>query len=481
MKKSSRAKKTKRAKKIRFLMLFSFIFLTVFTSFYYFKFYSTKKVTASNISKKNMCKKSKTADAIPASILNSNNEITDSQNKDLRKFPYPYNAMIALCSDIDDTTVDEFKTYHKFLNTKEKTPYGEGLGLDIGDSMWMYMANNIDYKVDNQGINSADSIMTFFRGTDITQNHNADEITHFINSGWIDCIHTFGDFSSRNEKRTSFNRKLAQSAWDTLNSINFKPTVWINHGNKSNRQNFGAYGTSNFMNYQQGDNPQSPYYHSDLTIGNGIKYVWDSINDSNFGHDFPLYEISLRDGKKVWGFYRYTNNVENNRIFWTWIPAHIHQQLNKDNLDSLVNNKYYSIVGQHFGVNTEDLFTDENINSLKLLKSYETNGKIIVAKTSRLLNYANVHKYLMYNKVTEDNKTYINISSVDDPIFGKYVPTLDNIRGLTFYCNDPKNTVILLNKNKISSDVLEMNPKDSTGQASVSIKWFEPNYTDYAK
>ena len=77
-------------------------------------------------------KKSKVSDEIPRNVLkslNSYNESADSQDKDLRKFPYPYNAMLAISSDIDDTTLEEFKTYHEILNTKEQTPYGQGLGL----------------------------------------------------------------------------------------------------------------------------------------------------------------------------------------------------------------------------------------------------------------------------------------------------------------------------------------------------------------
>jgi hypothetical protein len=486
MKRPTRIKKSRKAKKIRLLKLISFISLILVTSFFCFKLYASKNlknistVSATSNLQGSKSKKNKTTDTIPEGILNSNNETTDSKNKDLRKFPYPFSSMLAICSDIDDTTLDEFQTYHKFLNTKDQTPHGEGLGLDIGDSLWMYMADNIKSTVDTQG-NGVDNIMTFFKGTDKVERHNANEIIHFIDSGWIDCIHTFGDFSTKNEKGTSFNRKLAENAWNTLNSINFKPTVWINHGNKSNKQNFGAYGTSNFMSYQQGDNPSSSYYHTDLTIGNGIKYVWNSLGDSNFGHDYPLYEISLRDGKKVWGFYRYTNNLVNNKMDWTWTPKDIHRQLTKDNLDSLVSNKQYSIVAQHFGVSAEDLFTEDNIKSLKLLKEYETNGKILVGKTSRVLNYANIHKYLMYNKLTEDGKTYINITSINDPIFGKSTPTIDNIRGITFYCDDPENTVLLLNKAKISSDDLQKNPKDDTGKSSISIKWFKTDYNDYTK
>ncbi|WPC43256.1 hypothetical protein [Clostridium sp. JS66] len=485
MKRPTRIKKYKKAKKIKFVISIFFILLVLAACFWGFKFYNSKKLAnnvkvSANNPAKTKCKKNKTADSIPESVLNSNTETKDSENKDIRKFPYPFKSMLSICSDIDDATLEEFQTYHKFLNTKEKTPYGEGLGLDIGDSFWMYMGDNMKSTVDTEG-HGVDHIMTFFNGTSKTEKHNADEMTHFMGSGWIDSIHTFGDFSTKSEKNTLFNRKLAENAWNTLNSIGFKPTIWINHGNKSNKQNFGAHGTSNFMSYQQGDNPNSSYYHTDLTIQNGVKYVWNSLSDSNFGHSYPLYELSLRDGQKVWGFYRYTNNLVDGKMDWTWTPEHIHRQLTKENLDSIVNNKQYSIVAQHFGVNTEYLFKPENIQSLKLLKEYETNNKILVAKTSRLLNYADVHKYLMYNKLNEDGKTYINISSVDDPIFGKFTPTIDNIRGITFYCDDPENTVLLLNKNKISSDDLQVNSKDETGKASISIKWFKPDYTDYTK
>ncbi|WP_411681754.1 hypothetical protein [Clostridium thailandense] len=471
-------------KKLKPLFILLFLLIVGFGLSKYLQLNSVKttaKVTANtDIEKPHIKKKLQTTDAIPEGVLNSNAETYDSQNTDLRKFPYPYSAMLAICSDIDDTTLEEFRNYHRFLNTKEKTDAGEGIGLDVGDSMWMYMADNVKYKVDKYG-NGVDSIMTYFKGISKSEKHNSNEIVHFYKSGWIDCLHSFGDFSTKNEKGTSFKRDLASNAWQTLKSDNIKPVVWINHGNKSNRQNFGAYSTSSFMNYQQGDNPKSYYYHTDLTIPNGIKYVWNSLNDNNFGHDYPLYEISLRDGAKVWGFYRYTNDLVNGKIDWTWVPKYLHKQLSQSNLDSIVTNKQYSIVGQHLGVDAEDLYSDDNIKSLRLLKQYENDGKIVVTKTSRLLNYANAHKYLMYNKVTNDDLTYINITSINDPIFGKYVPNIDNVRGITFYCDDPKNTILLLNKTKIDNNELQINSKDETGKSSISIKWFKQDYTDYTK
>lgn len=393
-------------------------------------------------------------------------------NINLRKFPYPYNSMLAVCSDIDDATLDNFKIYHQFLNTRENTAHGEGLGLDVGDSMWLYMGDNYS---------NADNVMTYYKGIDINNKHNADEITHFIKSGWIDCLHTFGDFSTDNEEGTLFQRNLAENGWRTLTSIGFSPKVWINHGNRANTQNFGAGNASSFMSYQHGDDPKSNYYHTDITIGNGIRYVWNSLNSNIFGHDFPLTPISLRDGRKVWGFGRYTNVKTNGQIDWVWTPKELHREITRSNLDSIVKNKQYCILAQHFGVNTSDLFTDENLNALYLLKQYQDNNKILIADTTRLLNYAVAQKYIKYNVTIEKGITYINISAINDPIFGTISPEINNLRGITFYTKDPQNTVILINNKAVSTDVVQINPIDDTGKASIGIKWFAPDYTDYTK
>ena len=47
-----------------------------------------------------------------------------------RKIPYPYKAALAICNDIDNTnTLQEFLTIQEFLNTKNQTVMGEGIGL----------------------------------------------------------------------------------------------------------------------------------------------------------------------------------------------------------------------------------------------------------------------------------------------------------------------------------------------------------------
>src|SRR3990170_7384841 len=61
----------------------------------------------------------------------------------LRKFPYPYKAALAIASDIDSTsTLEKFLEIQEFLNTKNITNMGEGVGLDIGNSFFMFHPKN---------------------------------------------------------------------------------------------------------------------------------------------------------------------------------------------------------------------------------------------------------------------------------------------------------------------------------------------------
>lgn len=55
-----------------------------------------------------------------------------------RRFPYPYKALLAIAADVDSTSPWKFLRIHRFFNTL--TPaiphYGDGVGLDIGNSFF---------------------------------------------------------------------------------------------------------------------------------------------------------------------------------------------------------------------------------------------------------------------------------------------------------------------------------------------------------
>ena len=57
-----------------------------------------------------------------------------------RRFPYPYRALLAICSDLDETT--DGTAYHelmRFLNTAGESALGPGAGLEVGNSIFFDM------------------------------------------------------------------------------------------------------------------------------------------------------------------------------------------------------------------------------------------------------------------------------------------------------------------------------------------------------
>ena len=422
-----------------------------------------------------------TEEGIPDTVKHALENATNSTTLDqLRKFPYPFDAMLAISSDIDNTTVEKFETYHQFLNTLVKTSHGQGLGLDIGDSTWFYVANDSLIKLDKEG-HKIEYSMSYFQGLNPNSHKDADKIIKYYKVGWIDSLHSFGDFS-RNDRSIKFTRELAVAAWKAMNESGIKPKVWLNHGSESNVQNFGAYNSKTLFKYHAGDDPKSPYYHTDLTIDNGIRYVWNSIGMSQFSTDNPLFPIKLRDGRQVWGFQRYTHDVVNGKYDWKWEPHELHRQITKQRLEQLVKDRKFSIVAQHLGKGSDGFpFNPIDIQALQLLKSYQDEGEILVARTSRLLDYARAHKFVRYSIVQIEDKTYININSIDDSVFEPTKLTIDEIRGLTFYVDNPDKTYVLLNLTLIPNEQLQRNAPDSSNKKSIGVKWYMPDYTDYSQ
>ena len=95
----------------------------------------------------------------------------------LRRIPYPYRAMLVICSDLDETP-DRHVYFEimRYLNTTGFTIMGPGLGLEVGNTIYFDMPpDQFSYwNTDDKG-----------RGM----------IRALIRSGHIDCLHSFGDLA----------------------------------------------------------------------------------------------------------------------------------------------------------------------------------------------------------------------------------------------------------------------------------------------
>jgi hypothetical protein len=375
---------------------------------------------------------------------------------EMRPFPYPYRAMLALCSDIDNTTPQQFLYAHSFLNTREETPMGGGLGLDVGNSFWMFMASDSGDIVDRHG-NGMDAVMTWFHGTSDIEK-DAGMIAYYFQKGWIDSIHSWGDFSRQDEGEFLFTREMAERAAAALAARDIRPTVWINHGNAANSQNMEA---RDRKTYRQGARPGSDAYHADLTVPLGIRFVWFSDNDRRFGRQDILYPVTLADGQNVWGFRRYTPG---------WSVYSLHEQLSDENLDAIVRDGLPVVVAQHFGgTNYWFPFLSTTTQALRNLAERQERGEILVARTSRMLEFLRVRDHLVY----EYTEGVVNILAIDDPQLGvDGNPALDSLRGMTFYVDDMARAELRVNGRPTPEHLL-VRARDETGRDTIGVAWFE--------
>ncbi|TCP63578.1 hypothetical protein EDD73_1173 [Heliophilum fasciatum] len=403
-----------------------------------------------------------------------------------RKFPYPYQAAVAITSDIDGTTIDKFGEIHEFLNTRASTAMGSGLGLDIADSCWMYIGTNIAGKVHPDGRTLQDQ-MSYWRGTS-SQPAHAEAIRHYLRCGWIDSLHSYGDFNRQDGQDIAFSRRLAEQAANEWQKRGMQFPVWIDHGNAANVQNFGGADQDN-LHYQQGDNPASPYYHTDLLGSSGITFLWGSTRstaEAKLGRNSLLFPLTLRDGRRYWGFYRYTNSGldANGQPVWNWSAHLLKNQLNEVNFQALKSANAYASFAQHLGghANLPHPFRPLEWEPLQALAAEYHRGDILVARTARLLRY-NVTDLFVHWQAAEDpadpRRAIIRITSIDDPVRGSFVPTVDDLRGLTFYCDDPWRVTLHINGVPLDPQLVQRNPPDARGQASIGVAWYPADRTNY--
>ncbi|WP_290589181.1 hypothetical protein [Alicyclobacillus sp.] len=398
----------------------------------------------------------------------------------MRKFPYPYKAMLAISSDADHETLRKFNLIHEFLNTTAPTPFGKGLGLDISDSFFLYNGSNLTHPIDYANVPIRDEF-TYFRGVS-DKPYFASVIDRYIHCGWIDTMHTFGDFSRQDASQTLFNRRLAVQGIQALKRAHDFVTVWTDHGNESNVDNFGAYGTRRFYDYQQGGNPKSPYHVTDLLIPYGIRFVWADQPSDVFGHDSIIYPLRLPDGRRVWGFWRYTNSgyLRNGLPEWNWTVDDLASQLTIGNLLHLEWWHQYAIIAQHLCADNERNPLPQNaISALRLLARQYHEGNILVARTSRLLQYNVTQKYLRYYVTHDGDKAVIHLTWIDDPVLGRHAVTLADIRGVTFYTSDPERTQIDIWNTPLNPKLIQDNRSDGVAP-SVEVKWYPPDTRNYA-
>ncbi|MHC1725285.1 MAG: hypothetical protein AB9866_04605 [Syntrophobacteraceae bacterium] len=405
----------------------------------------------------------------------------------LRKFPYPYKAALAICSDIDRTrTAEQFIKIQRFLNTSFPTEMGKGVGLEIGNSFFMWPRNK--------------NVFSYF------SNRPLDKIIikRFIEAGYLDVLHSWGEGCD--------DRRYAINAVSELDSNNLKIKVWVNHAMVKNNLGFS------FPNYHldKGDNKNTEHYHADVTIPYGIKFVWTGASTwvigqntttsietftGSFDSHYPFkstinilkafskhilsllgilhsrydkhsYNDLVRpyildDGQKVYEFMRYDNHFDG--IGKGAFAKTMHYNLSTRVINQLKKVNGYAILYTHFGINDgcKEVICEDTQAALRLLEQEFRTGEVYVSTTSKLLSYHINHKFLRWSFKQDEAETHITINCIDDPIFGKFIPCEDDLQGITFYVPKEKKARVFIGTREILGIV--RNSEDEANRQSVTI------------
>lgn len=357
----------------------------------------------------------------------------------LRKFPYPFFAMLAICSDLDETP--DRHTYYeimRFLNTREETAMGCGVGLEVGNTIYFDMPpDQFSYwNTDDTG-----------RGM----------VRDLIRSGHIDCLHSYGDLATT--------RAHAGRALDELARHGCRIEAWVDHGTAPTNFDGGIMKGS-------GDLLDSPAFHADLTLGFGVEYVWRGRVTSVIGQNAPrtfagqwttahplssgktvlkeftkgllghcgsqkyamhadnriLGSSNLRNGQNVYEFMRC--NPHWGGVSSCETATGINEVLTSAFLETLVAKKAACILYTHLGKipNGEELLPHKSRQAFARLASYVTAGKILVTTTRRLLGYCRMLEEARFEVNEVGDKMMVNT---------QYAGPSQDLDGLAFQVSRP--------------------------------------------
>lgn len=380
--------------------------------------------------------------------------------------------MIAISSDVDGMTLEAFREIHRYLNTDEQGPMGAGLGLDIADSMWVFTENV------RPPAPLRMALVAGFGGGAL-QPH-AGEMAAYVRAGWIDTLHTWGNYSRAAKTGAAFERPHALQAMTLLRNLGIRLPVWINHGNNQNRQNIGPEA------WMEGDRPGSPAYHADLLPELGTQYLCFE-HRAPVTEPVPLESRELNDGSRMWTFTRsacvavdqpdriarrYGVPATREGSIWAWHPQTLHLQISDANLDAMIENSAAVVIAQHLGFHSPlRRLNRETLDALANLARRARTGEILVARTSRLLDFVVARRHLQFESVTRDDRVIVDITAIECPVRGRIPPAPNLLRGITFEAAPGQAIELRLGGHPVPGP--ELFDEERDGVHRCGIRWFD--------
>lgn len=407
----------------------------------------------------------------------------------LRKYPYPYSAAATVASDTDNSTWKRFSAVHalfcgremirpgslawKTLGLTEESAWYDrsaggvkGLGLELADSffliaddvsmgMYRYRPQDRSFREDtSDGQNACEAIKEWIRRSEIDTFHGflhytRDQVLPLLEKfyewceregvakpcTWVNhsvraCPSGLCPDSLRPNKAYALARELARFTFGPLTGRRRRPIAW--------RQA-----------WYQGDSPGTPYYTNDILRANGLKYVWLEANQDEWPNRIALPEygsgrtssilepVTMDDGIRYYRFRRCYGRINappgvTVALRTSKIAFDASTLFSPANLDHLCRVQGTCILYTHWTLARSLPIQDETIANFHNLRAYRDQGKIWVTRLSKLLEWTRLRAFLKYSVIREPGRMIIDIESVDDPVFGRAEPTLEDCAGIAF-------------------------------------------------
>ena len=393
----------------------------------------------------------------------------------VRKIPYPYRAMFAICSDLDETPDKEvYFEIMKFLNTESVTCMGKGVGLEIGNTIYFDMPEEqFSYW------NSDDSGRTAVRA--------------LMRAGFIDCIHSFGDDAT--------DRSFAERAINELKHHQCVIKVWVDHA-----QAITNIGGDIMEGY--GDVPGHAAYHADILCDYGVKYFWrgrvTSVIGQNTGRGYgglmnrhllksglTLIKQIVKDALGYFGSEKYAIHGKNNLLrpivlrdgarvtefircnpFWGGVDKSatadgISEVLTERYFEKLVRSGGVSILYTHLGKikDRAEPFNKSTREALFRLRRYSEAKTILVTTTFRLLEYSS---FIDTAAISVEEKQGARV------IYVEFDGSEKALQGFTVACESSIPHQLVLNGREPMAMV--ENSRSEDGEITYSVPWNRLEY-----
>jgi hypothetical protein len=129
--------------------------------------------------------------------------------------------------------------------------------------------------------------------------------------------------------------------------------------------------------------------------------------------------------------------------------------LTEKELKKLCNIGGTGIIYTHWNVGPKEVFTARALEGLTLLQRYHDSGRIWVEPTSKILHFTFVRAYLEFKVRLRNGKRIVDIIQIRNPVGEPFVPSVDDLRGISFECPVNQSVEIQINGNALEENKTE--------------------------